>query len=269
MIGSSRTSLAVVREAVNDRFPESALAEAGRDLLEVADLLVREKPLRSSLGDSGRSVAERQALVSSLLESRISALALEFMFTIVAQRWSSDSDLVDAVEFAGVQALFGASEDSGELDQVEDELFRFNRILSSDGDLQLTLASPSLPIQTKRAILADLLDGRATTTTIELLSYITTHLRGRRIDAAIDMLTKLAAERRGKLLAVVRSARDLSVEQQDRLAAALGRIYSQPIAINIEIDPALLGGLTVQIGDDVIDGSISNRLDNARRRVAG
>ncbi len=83
------------------------------------------------------------------------------------------------------------------------------------------------------------------------------------------MLTKSAAERRGKLLAVVRSARNLSVEQQERLAAALGRIYSRPIAINVEIDPALLGGLTVQIGDDVIDGSISNRLDNARRRVAG
>jgi F-type H+-transporting ATPase subunit delta len=269
MIGSSRTSLSVVQETVTGRFREPALGDAGRDLLEVADLLVREKLLRNSLGDSGRSVAERRALVASLLEGRISSLALDFISTIVAQRWSSDSDLVDAVEFAAAQSLFGASEDAGDLDQVEEEFFRFSRILSSDGELQLTLSSPSLPAVTKRAILADLLEGKARATTIELLSYITTHLRGRRVDAAIGMLTKLAAERRGKLLAVVRSARDLSVEQQARLSAALERIYSQPIAINIAIDPALLGGLIVQIGDDVIDGSISNRLDKARRRVAG
>lgn len=269
MIGSSRTSLAVVREAVNDHFQDPALAEAGRDLFEVADLLVREKPLRSSFSDSGRSTAERRSLVASLLEGRISALAVEFTSTIAAQRWSSQSDLVDAVELAGALALFGADEESGDLERVEDELFRFSRILASDGELQLALASPSLPAATKGAILTDLLDGRATATTIEILSYITSHLRGRRIDQAIDTLTKLAAERRGKLLAIVRSARELDVSQQDRLAAALERIYSQPIAINIEIDRNLLGGLTVQIGDDVIDGSISNRLDNARRRVAG
>lgn len=269
MIGSSRTSLAVVRETVNDRFLDSGLAEAGRNLFEVADLLVREKPLRSRLSDSGRSALERRALVASLLEGRISDFAVELTSTIVAQRWSTESDLVDAVEFAGAQALFGASEGTGDLDRVEDELFRFGRVLSSDGDLQLTLASPSLPGATKRAILTDLLDGRATATTIELLSYITAHLRGRRIDQAIDELTKLAAERRGKLLAVVRSARELSGAQRDRLASALEGIYSRPIAINIEVDPALLGGLTVQIGDDVIDGSISTRLDKARRRVAG
>lgn len=269
MIGSSRTSLAVVREAVNDRFQDPALAEAGRDLLAVADLLVREKPLRSSLSDSGRSVAERRALVETLLAGRISPLAVEFTSTIATRRWSSESDLVDAVELAGSLALFGASEEIGDLDKVEDELFRFGRILSSNGDLQLTLASPSLPAGTKRAILTDLLDGRATQTTIDLLSYITAHLRGRRIDASIEDLTKLAAERRGRLLAVVRSARELSAPQLDRLASALEGIYSQPIAINIEVEPALLGGLTVQIGDDVIDGSIANRLENARRQVAG
>jgi F-type H+-transporting ATPase subunit delta len=269
MIGSSRISLAEVSEAVNAKFGDSGLAQAGRDLLEIADLLVREKPLRSSLSDSGLPVEERRGIVTSLLDSRVSAMAVDLCADIVAKRWSTESDMVDAFEIAGAQALFGACEEAGELDRVEDELFRFGRILDSNGELQLALSSPALPADTKRGILTDLLGGKTTNTTIDLISYMSGHLRGRRIEQAIDSLTKLAAERRGMLLAVVKAARPLTAAQQDRLGAALKRIYAQPIAINVEVNPGLLGGLTVQIGDDVIDGSIANRLDNARRRVTG
>lgn len=269
MIGSSRVSIAVVREAVNSSFQDSGQAQAGRELLEIADLLVREKPLRSSLSDSGLPVEERRGIVSSLLDDRVSPLAADLCTTIVSQRWSTESDMVDAFEVAGAQALFGASEEAGELDQVEDELFRFGRLLDSNGDLQLTLSSPALPGEVKRGILNDLLADKTTATTIDLIAYMSAHLRGRRIEQAIDTLTKLAAERRGMLLAVVRAARPLTQTQHDRLGAALKRLYAQPIAMNVEIAPALLGGLTVQIGDDVIDGSIANRLDNARRRVSG
>lgn len=269
MIGSSRASLAEVQELLNEKYRDPDAGRAGRELLEIADLLVSEKPLLNALSDSGRPAGERSQIVASLLAERVCPLALEIAQNIVTQRWSSESDLIDTFEIAGAQAMFGACEDAGDLDRVEEELFRFGRIVDANGDLQLALSSPGLPAQTKRGILVDLLGGKVTDTTVDLVSYICSHLRGRRIEQALETFTELAAERRGQLLAVVRSAIALTQDQQDRLGAALQRLYEQPIAINVEIDPSLMGGLTVEIGEDVIDGSIANRLENARRRVAG
>lgn len=269
MIGNSRASLAAVRDQVNSRFEDDDLAEAGRQLLAVADLLGREKPLRNSLGDSGRAATDRAALIRQLLENRTTWTATDLASFIASQRWSIESDLVDAYEYAGAEALFGAAERSGDLDRVENELFRFGRILAADGELQLTLSSPGLPASAKAGILSDLLSVQASPTTLELLTFVTTHLRGRRMDRAIEDLTELAAERRGKLVAVVRVAQPLDDIQTSRLAAALERIYAQPVALNFEIDPTVLGGVSVQIGDEVIDGSIAGRLETARRRVTG
>lgn len=269
MIGSSRASLASVREAVDAKFADPELEQAGRDLLEVADLLGREIQLRRTLSDSGRPSGERRALVTQLLGSRICATAAELMVTIVTSRWSNESDLVDAVEFAGAQSLFGASERRNELDRVENELFRFGRIVAADGDLQLALSSPSLPGDAKHGILADILCEKATGTTVELLSFVAAHLRGRRLNQSIDSLTEAAAHRRGQLVAIARSAGPLTAEQTERLAAALKGIYGRPVVVNVEIRPSLIGGITVQIGDEVIDGSIATRLDHARRRVTG
>jgi F-type H+-transporting ATPase subunit delta len=269
MIGSSRASLAVVREKVNEQYGNADLADSGRQLLDVADLLGREKQLRNALADSGRPSAERAAIVGQLLGGRTNPLTLDIVTTIASQRWSNESDLVDAVEYSGAQALFGASEMVGELDRVEDELFRFGRIVASDGPLQLALSSWALPAQAKRGILHDLLSDRATGVTTELLGFVTSHLRGRRIEQAVESLSELAAERRGKLVAIVRAARPLDDAQTTRLAAALERIYHQPVAVNTEIDPALVGGISVQIGDDVLDGTIAGRLEAAKRRIAG
>jgi F-type H+-transporting ATPase subunit delta len=269
MIGSSRASLAIVRERVNAAYENPQLAEAGRGLLSVADLVQREKPLRSTLADSGRPARERVAIIGQLLAGRTNELSGELAGLIASLRWSSESDLIDAYEFAGAQALFGSAERDGELDRVENELFRFGRTLVGDGDLQMALTAPGLPEATKRGVLDDLLRDKASPVTIELLGFVAGHLRGRRIDQAVDTLTELAAERRGRLVALVKVARPLTVEQEHRLSAVLERIYGRLVALNIDIDPSLIGGISVQIGDEVIDGSIVNRLETARRRVTG
>ena len=269
MIGNSRASLARVRERVNDEFENPELAETGRGLLQVADLLTRERPLRSALADSGRSGADRANTVRQLLEGRTNALCVDIAGVIAEQRWSNESDLVDAYEYAGAQALLGASEREGTLDQVENELFRFGRIVQADGELQLALSSPANSVQTKQNILHDLLSGKANPITIELLSFVAGHLRGRRVEQAVETLTELAAERRGKLVATVTAARPLTDDQKQRLGSVLERIYNHPVALNFVLDPTIVGGISIQIGDEVIDGSIANRLESARRRVAG
>ena len=124
MIGSSRTSIALVREEINSEYQNPALADAGRGLLQVADLLSRERLLRSSLADSGRSAADRSAVIDQVLSDHTHDLTRKLSGFLVAQRWSSESDLVDAFEIAGAQALLAAAENDGRLDRVEDELFQ-------------------------------------------------------------------------------------------------------------------------------------------------
>ena len=269
MIGSSRTSIALVRDKINGEYGNAALADAGRELLAVADLLTRERQLRSALGDSGRSSSDRTSVITTLLGDRTDALTKDLAGFLVAQRWSSESDLVDAFEVAGAQSLLASAESAGRLDQVEEELFRFGRALVADGELQLVLSSPALTAAVKQSILTDLLGGKADPVTVELLGFAAGHLRGRRLEQSIDVLSELAAERRDQLVALVTVAKPMSAEQQQRLAAGLQRIYGHAVNLNIDIDPALVGGITVKIGDEVIDGSIASRLETARRRLAG
>ena len=152
---------------------------------------------------------------------------------------------------------------------MEEELFRFGRALVADGELQLVLSSPALTAAVKQSILTDLLSDKADPVTVELLGFAAGHLRGRRLEQSIDVLSELAAERRDQLVALVKVAKPMSAEQEQRLAAGLQRIYGHAVNLNIDIDPALVGGITVKIGDEVIDGSIANRIETARRRLAG
>ena len=123
--------------------------------------------------------------------------------------------------------------------------------------------------ESKQAVITDLLSDKADPATIELLSFTASHLRGRRLEQSVDTLSQLAAERRDQLVAAVTAAEPLSADQERRLAAALERIYGSAVNLNVNIDPALVGGITVKIGDEVIDGSIASRLETARRRLAG
>ncbi len=155
------------------------------------------------------------------------------------------------------------------MDRVEDELFQVGSALVADGELQLVLSSPAMSTESKQAVITDLLSDKADPATIELLSFTASHLRGRRLEQSVDTLSQLAAERRDQLVAAVTAAEPLSADQERRLAAALERIYGSAVNLNINIDPALVGGITVKIGDEVIDGSIASRLETARRRLAG
>lgn len=269
MLGSSRTSLRLLNEALDASFHDQGLASAGSDLLAVTDLLTREKSLRMTLADSGRGDADRKQILTRLVGDKISPLALSLATTAVGQRWSSDADLVDALEQAGASALIAEAEKGGRADRVADELFRFGRVVDASGELQLTLSSTSLSAQAKRGIVSDLLTDKTDPITVELAAFVVTHLRGRRIDEALNALVELAAKRRGELSAVVRIAAPLEPDQQERLSTALRNLYGQSVQLSIEVDPSVIGGVSVQVGDEVIDGTIAHRIEQARRRLAG
>ena len=267
MLGSSRESLITLRASLDARRGDEGFASVSGDLLAVAGVLGDEKSLRQMLADSGQPAALRTGIATSLFEGKIAAPSMAVLAGIVAARWSSDVDMVDAVEQLGAQAAFSDAETDGTLDRVEDELFTFSRAVDQSPELQLALTDPSVTAASKGALVRDLVGGSAAPTTTALLAHAAGHLRGRRPAAAVEDLARLASEQRRQVLAEVRSAIALDAEQSTRLAAALTRLQGRQVRVNVIVDPEVVGGIVVRVGDEVIDGSVASRLENARRTV--
>lgn len=273
MLGASRTSNATLQESLASRYDASPsskeFGEAGRGLFGIVGVLTKERALRAMLADSSISEDRKVATVRTLFASQVSELATSVCTQIAASRWSSESDMVDAVEEAGVTLILMGAETDSNIDRVEEELFRFGRAIDANAALQMALTNPATPPSTKSGIVRQLLDGNATPETIELVGDISGNLRGRRIQAAIARLSELAAGRRGRIIAEVRSAVSLTAQQEERLAAALAQLHGRSVELNVDIDPAVIGGIEVRVGDEVIDGTAANKLEQARRKLAG
>jgi F-type H+-transporting ATPase subunit delta len=204
-------------------------------------------------------------LAADVFGEALSKPAEQIVEALVRASWSKPADLVDAADELAAQALFAGAEHAGVLDEVEDELFRFGRILDREPALRSALTDPSLPADRKVALLDALLDDRVQDATGVLVRELTLHPRGRTLDRALEDYARLAAARRERLIASVRSVVPLTDEQLTRLAAALAERLGHQVHLNVELDPDLIGGLTVRVGDLLFDGSIAHRLSLARR----
>lgn len=187
---------------------------------------------------------------------------------MVRSRWSQSRDLVDSTEELANTADLTAAQRSGDLDDVEDELFRFGRIVASDTGLRSALTSRTATPAAKGELLRSLLGGKARPTTERIVTRLVTQPRGRSLEAGLESLSKLAADRRDRVVAVVTSAVPLSDRQKQRLGAALAKIYGLQMHLSLDVDPEVLGGIVVRVGDEVINGTIAERLDEATRRMA-
>jgi F-type H+-transporting ATPase subunit delta len=265
MQGASRTALTAARERLAERAGEPGFAALSEELLDVAGLLARESQLRSALTDPSDSPERRADLASGLLRGQVSPLAVDVVAGLVASRWSAPRELVDATEALAAEAAFVTAEQQGRLDTVEDELFRFARAVDGSPELRSTLTDPAVPDQDKAAVVGDLLQGKACDETYRLVRYVAAHPRGRRIEEAVSTLVQAASVRRQHLVAEVRVAAALSPSQHDRLAAVLGRVYGRRVHLQVTIDPAVLGGVDVRVGDERIDGTVAHRLAEARQ----
>jgi F-type H+-transporting ATPase subunit delta len=268
MIGSSRESLAALRTSLDARRGEPGFASVPGDLLAVAGVLGQEKSLRQALADAGQPAQVRTGIATSLFGGKIAEVSQAVLGEAVAARWSSDEDLVDAVERLAAQAAFALAETDGSLDRVEDELFAVGRAIDSSPELQLALTNPAASAESKAALVRDLVGSSASSTTTDLLAYAAGHLRGRRPDTAVEELARLASDQRRQVLAEVRSAVELTGEQRTRLATALSTLQGRQVRLNVIVDPEVVGGIVVRVGDDVIDGSVASRLEQARRTLS-
>tara|TARA_A100001035_G_scaffold46938_1_gene33648 strand:+ start:779 stop:1306 length:528 start_codon:yes stop_codon:yes gene_type:complete len=162
------------------------------------------------------------------------------------------------------QAILAVASAESNGAQIEDEIYRFSQVLQSSEELKSTLSDASIPSARRQQIVEDLLDGQATQTTVALVSMIVAAGMGSDIKAIADRVVGLGAESRDKAVAEVYSVVDLSSDQQQRLAAALKSATGKDVEMKIIIDESVMGGLLVQIEDEVIDGTVRTRLKQLR-----
>lgn len=165
------------------------------------------------------------------------------------------------------KALFEVAAAEGTIDEVEDELFRFARSFESSDALRTALTDEQIPIAKRQAIIEDLLGGKATTTTVQLVSMVVGSGRGRDLPAIIDLLVARASSSKNLEVAEVRTAVALTDDQQTRLAAALANATGKQLNLKVVVDPSVLGGIVATVGDTVIDGSVRTRIDQLKSRL--
>ena len=272
MHAASRDALASLRQQLDEiagRISMSdGLAGLARELYSAGQLLAAQPRLRRILSDPTTSADGRADLVGRLLDGQLGASSLEIVRAAVSLRWSSPWNLVDSLEIVADDALLVAADQDGTLDEVEDELFRFERVLDSESRLTTLLDELTVPAERRVELLQGVLATKVTPITLALLEHAVSSGRKHGIERAIDALLDAAATRRERSVARVISAVELTAEQQSRLGATLTQIYGRPISVRTAVEPDVQGGLVVRVGDEVIDGSVSAQLAAARAALA-
>ena len=269
MRGASRASYAGLRDRLGEVAVGPATSEQiGDQLFAVVRLLDSEHGLRRALADPSKPPAEKAAVTRRLLQGRVSEATEGLVADAAAAHWASSSDFADALEQLAIEALTMAAQYGGTLDDLEDDLFRFARLVSAQTGLRAALIGQTTP-DAKTSLLANLLTDKVSGPSLSLITQVLTHPRGRSPQTVLDLAASIAARRREQLIAVVRVATELSAAQRRRLLETLTEAYGQGVHLNVVHDPGVIGGVSVQIGDELIDGTAASRLAAVRRRLAG
>jgi F-type H+-transporting ATPase subunit delta len=165
------------------------------------------------------------------------------------------------------RALFEIARADGTLDEVEDELFRFARSYEGSEELRNTLSDDQIPAEKRQAIIEDLLGGKATATTTQLVSMVVGSGKARDLPAIVDVLVRRASSAKDLDVAEVRTAIALTADQGARLKAALENATGKSLNIKSIVDPSVVGGVIATVGDDIIDDSVRTRIDQLKARL--
>lgn len=273
MRSASRRAL----ESVVDKFDtlakgldNDALSTLADELVSVAKLLDREVVVTRYLTVPAEDAGPRVRLLERLISGKVGGAALDVLRAAVSERWSASSDLVDAIEHVSRQALLEVAERENQVDEVEDQLFRFSRILDAQPRLSILLGDYVAAAEGRVRLLRKVLDsagGSVNPIAVALLSHTVQLLRGQPAEDAVLVLAEVAVARRGEVVAQVSAAAQLSDAQRTRITEVLSRIYGRPVTVQLQTDPELLGGLSISVGDEVIEGTLSSRLAAAEAQL--
>lgn len=256
------------RQAELDRIldaqePSRALAD---ELFAVVGLLESQPTLRNALSDLTAPAAAREQLAVGLLGGQVSKAAVAVVEGAAGLRWATSGALVAALERQAIRTLLRTAQAAGDLDQVEEELFRFSRIVVADRALRVALEDRAASLPGRQELVADLLRGKALELT-DALAQRAVRATERTFELTLESYLQLAAEQRRRAIAEVTVARPLTAAQAERLRAALSAQVGREVSLQVSVDPSVLGGVRVQLGDEVIEGTVAGRLQAAARQL--
>lgn len=241
----------------------------GEQLFAVVDALDSSSALRRALSDPGRDGDSKARLAEQMLGGRTDERVVDVLSGLARSRWSAEDDLADAVQLLASDAILAGAQNAGELEQVEEELFRIARLAADQRELRRSLTDRQAEPAARAALARSVFGSNVHAATAQLLERAARAPRGRNIIAAITELLRLIAARRHKLVAAVTAAQPLTKAQSARLANLLETAYGRSVQLNTSVDPAVIGGLRIEIGSDVVNATVLARLDDVRRRLAG
>jgi F-type H+-transporting ATPase subunit delta len=244
------------------------LATVADEILSVAALLRAEPRLRRALTDPSRSGEQRAELLRGLLAGKLAKATVDAMTKLVASRWGRPTELLDAAERLGVDAVLRSAEKGDKLPDVEDELFRFGQIVSGSPELAVTLSDPGAPADRRVKLVEDLLKGKAQAATLRLVEVALEGFGGRSFEFSLTRLVELTAAKRDREVAYVTVAKPLDDADEQRLTAKLSDMYGRQVSLKVDVDPRVVGGVSVRVGSDLYDGTVLRRLNEAKQAFA-
>jgi len=270
--GTSRVSVLALRKALEEKVNNLSANDAAQfsnDLFTILTVLSTSVGMRRALTDNARDAGAKAELISNLFGKNISATAQSILASAASLRWSNPSELADAIEQLAVEAESFVAEKNNELDQVEDQLFNFARVLTANPELRQALNTAADSDSGKVTLLESITKGKYANSTLNLLRRVVVLRRGRNLDATLAAYSHYVSIRRNRVVAHVKTAVALDPAQQKNLVTALGKAIGKSVHINVEVDPKVLGGISIRYGDEIIDGTVVNRLAEASRALVG
>jgi F-type H+-transporting ATPase subunit delta len=241
-------------------------ATLGQELFGVAGILRGDPALRRALTDNSVEGESKAGLAKAVFGSAVATATADLVADAAARRWTSALDLGDVLERLAVISTVRSAGAKGTA--VGDELFAVRRMIDANPELRSALSDQTRSTADRSALLAGLLGDQVQPATATLVTQAVTRGQGT-VDSALQEFLDVAAAALDERVATVHTARALSSDELGRLTTALSDQYDTTVQLHVVVDPSLIGGLRVEIADDVIDGTVVSRLDDARRRIAG
>lgn len=275
MAGVSSESLATALAALEAKLPTASL-QLAKELFGILGMVDSSAGLRRALTDPSRSGDEKSALVRQLVGGKVSADAAEIAGGLASSRWASARDIGDALETLAATVVISVAENKSAvsasgitgLEELENDLFSFNQAVASSHEVQRALSEPQASAAAKAALAEKLVPGVSEEAKV-LITQAVTQPRGIKATRLVERFAELAAKRQQRWIATVSVTRPLTPTQLARLQAGLNAMYGRELKVNVTVDPALIGGIRVQVGDEVLDASVLTRLGELERQLAG
>ena len=246
---------------------QQAIDQVETDLVEFSRLLVHQVRLRKALADPGLPPEPKRALLADLGQGRLEEASVELLATVATHQRVPLRGYPGLLAALAALAAFTAADRAGQLEQLEGELFFVATLVEQQPAVRSALTNPGLPVANKRGLLADLLEGRVGRRAATLADLLVELNEGHDLDTVLKEWAEAAAARRNRVVAEVRSAIELDDQRRARLAEALTRVLGRPVVLQTSVDPAILGSVVVRVGDELFDGSIRSRLEQAREAL--